>query len=289
MDRRSCLASLYRIRSGRGYGWDALLQIQSRYYNVWSPRTAFPAEYAVCISVPRRSAVHLLCAIKQCDVPVHFSSRADYSSSSRSPAPPFIDCEINNIAMSSHSLPPPPGIYTPLVTFFQPDSSLDLDAIRAHALRIAQGGVAGLVLQGSNGEAVHLDNEERQTIIRTVRSHLNENGYPGLSLIIGCGLPSAIATVKLTKEAKTAGGDFALVLPPSYWPGAMSKPVLVKFFEEVADQSPLPILVYNFPLVANGINIDSDTMIQLSKHQNIVGCKLTCGVCVVMLRHWTLN
>lgn len=180
--------------------------------------------------------------------------------------------------MSQQALPPPRGIYTPLVTFFRPDSSLDLDAIRSHALRIAQGGVAGLVLQGSNGEAVHLDNKEREAIIRTVREHLDDNQYKSLPLIIGCGLPSARATIKLTHEAKAAGGDFALVLPPSYWPGAMSKPVLVKFFEEVADQSPLPVLIYNFPLVANGINIDSDTMILLSQHNNIVGCKLTCGV-----------
>jgi dihydrodipicolinate synthase/N-acetylneuraminate lyase len=107
---------------------------------------------------------------------------------------------------------------------------------------------------------------------------LTDKGYAGLPLIIGCGLPSALATIKLTHEAKAAGGDYALVLPPSYWPGAMSKPVLVKFFEEVADQSPLPVLIYNFPVVANGINIDSDTMIQLSQHANIVGCKLTCGV-----------
>ena len=55
---------------------------------------------------------------------------------------------------------PPSGIYTPLVTFFKPDSSLDLPSIEAHALRMARGKLVGLVLQGSNGEAVHLDNEE---------------------------------------------------------------------------------------------------------------------------------
>ncbi|WVF66077.1 hypothetical protein IAT40_000816 [Kwoniella sp. CBS 6097] len=172
---------------------------------------------------------------------------------------------------------PPAGVYTPLVTFFNADETLDLPSIRSHALRIAQGGVAGLVIHGSNGEAVHLDNAERQIVIREVRSVLSENGFPNLPLIVGCGLPSKIATVRLTKEAKEAGGDYALVLPPSYWPGAMTKPVIVDFFESVAVESPLPILVYNFPMVANGVNIDSDTMIQLAQHANIVGCKLTCG------------
>lgn len=173
---------------------------------------------------------------------------------------------------------PKGGIYTPLVTFFNDDETLDLDSISAHALRIAQGGVSGLVIQGSNGEAVHLDNEERQTIIRTVRSTLDSNGFKGLQLIVGCGVPSKRATVRLTKEAQAAGGDFALVLPPSYWPGAMNKPNLLAYFKAVADESPLPVLIYNFPMVANGINIDSDTMLELAAHPNIVGCKLTCGV-----------
>jgi len=172
---------------------------------------------------------------------------------------------------------PPPGIYTPLVTFFNPDSSLDIPAIKAHALRIASGKTTGLVIQGSNGEAVHLDNEERSTIIRTIRSHLDANGLEHVKLIAGAGAPSKIATVKLAKEAKEAGADFVLVLPPSYWAAAMTKPVLISFFNAVADESPLPVLIYNFPLVSNGINIDSDMMIELAQHPNIVGCKLTCG------------
>ncbi len=85
-------------------------------------------------------------------------------------------------------------------------------------------------------------------------------------------------TLKLAREAKEAGADFVLVLPPSYWASAMTRPVLVKFFQEVADESPLPVLIYNFPAVSNGINIDSDMLIELAEHPNIVGCKLTDGV-----------
>jgi 2-keto-3-deoxy-L-rhamnonate aldolase len=52
---------------------------------------------------------------------------------------------------------PPPGIYVPTVTFFTPDDTLDVGATAHHALRMAKGGMAGLVVQGTNGEAVHLD------------------------------------------------------------------------------------------------------------------------------------
>ena len=176
---------------------------------------------------------------------------------------------------------PPPGIYTPAVTFFNPDSTLDFPSIEAHALRMARGKLAGLVLQGSNGEAVHLENEERITLIRRVRSVLNDNGFSHVKLIAGAGAPSKIQTLRLAREAEEAGADFVLILPPSYWASAMTRPVLVAFFSEVADESPLPVLVYNFPAVSNGVNIDSDTMIELSQHPNIVGCKLTDGVSVL--------
>lgn len=60
--------------------------------------------------------------------------------------------------------------------------------------------------------------------------------------------------------------------------GAMQKPVIQKFFEDVATSSPVPILLYNFPAVTSGIDLDSDFIANLGvSHPNIVGCKLTCG------------
>ena len=59
---------------------------------------------------------------------------------------------------------------------------------------------------------------------------------------------------------------------------AMHKPVIYKFFDDVAKASPLPIILYNFPGVTSGIDLDSDTVINLAKENpNIVGLKLTCG------------
>lgn len=177
-----------------------------------------------------------------------------------------------------HAAAPPKGIYPPCVTFMNDDETIDYDSITKHVLRLAAGGVVGLVIHGSNGEAVHLDNAERSQVIKHVRSTLDSNNFQDLVIIAGCGAPSKRATIQLASEAKAAGAAFALVLPPSYWAGAMSKPVLLSYFREVADESPLPVMLYNFPLVANGINLDSDTMVELSSHNNLVGAKLTCGV-----------
>lgn len=178
----------------------------------------------------------------------------------------------------SHAAAPPKGIYPPCVTFMTEDETVDYEAITKHVLRLASGGVVGLVIHGSNGEAVHLDNSERSQVIKHVRSTLDSNGFKELVIIAGCGAPSQRATLQLTREAKEAGAAFALVLPPNYWAGAMTMPVLLSYFKQVADESPLPVMLYNFPLVANGINLDSDMMIELAGHSNIVGAKLTCGV-----------
>lgn len=128
---------------------------------------------------------------------------------------------------------PPFGVYTPLVTFFNDDESIDIQSTKAHIQRMAEGGVTGLVLQGSNGEAPHVTHDERRTIVQTARTHLNELGFPHVKLIVGCGAPSVRETLSYVAEAKAAGGDFALVLPPAYWVAAMTPAVVEGFFSAV--------------------------------------------------------
>lgn len=129
------------------------------------------------------------------------------------------------------------GVYTPLVTFFTDDEYIDFEATLSHAKRMADSGVAGLVLQGSNGEAPHLDHDERKTLVRAVRGHLNSLAYTDLQLIVGCGAASVKETVKYISEAKESGADYALVLPPAYWVAAMNANVIEGFFRDVCSRS----------------------------------------------------
>ncbi|OAA62631.1 dihydrodipicolinate synthetase family protein [Niveomyces insectorum RCEF 264] len=82
-----------------------------------------------------------------------------------------------------------------------------------------------------------------------------------------------------TEDAWEAGGDAALVLPPSYYAPlfAAAGQTIVDYFTEVADASPLPLLIYNFPGAVNGMDLSSDMVVRLAAHPNIVGVKLTCG------------
>lgn len=173
-----------------------------------------------------------------------------------------------------------PGVYVPTICFFDPiTEDLDTATIATHAVRLAKAGVTGLCTQGSNGEAVHLTHSERQTVTSTTRSALNAAGFSHLPVIVGCGTQSIRETVQYCREAYNAGGDYALVLPPSYYaplfsPSAQS---VIEFFTTVADQSPIPLIIYNYPGAVSGMDLSSDLIIQLSAHPNIVGVKLTCG------------
>ncbi|KAJ6607375.1 hypothetical protein B0H10DRAFT_2072062 [Mycena sp. CBHHK59/15] len=175
------------------------------------------------------------------------------------------------------SLPPPPGYYVPAVLFFNENEELDIPAIQSHVLRLAQGGVTGILVQGSNGEAQHLSHEERKQAIKLTRQTLDDNGFQNVIVIAGTGAQSTRETKKLCVDAKEAGASHVLVLTPSTWPPQMSVENIIRFHREVADASPLPYMIYNFPVVTAGIDLDSDTIATLAQHPNIVGAKLSCG------------
>ena len=173
-----------------------------------------------------------------------------------------------------------PGVYVPTVCFFDPiTEDLDTKMIASHAIRLAKADVTGIATQGSNGEAVHLTHSERQTVTSTTRSALTSAGFSHLPILVGCGAQSVRETVQYCREAYAAGGDYALVLPPSYYAPLFSpsSASVLEFFTSVADQSPIPLVVYNYPGAVSGMDLSSDIIIQLSAHPNIVGVKLTCG------------
>lgn len=171
-----------------------------------------------------------------------------------------------------------PGVYVPTVAFFKgPEEDVDIPTVEKHAVFLAGTGIAGIVVQGSNGEAVHLDREERKLITTATRRALDSNGYKSMPIIVGTGAQSTRETIQFCKDAAESGGDYVIVLPPCYYNSLVSRDALLDHFRAAADASPLPLLIYNFPGAASGVDLTSDDIIALSKHPNIVGVKLTCG------------
>ncbi|POR36750.1 L-threo-3-deoxy-hexylosonate aldolase [Tolypocladium paradoxum] len=172
----------------------------------------------------------------------------------------------------------PCGIYAPTVTFFDPETEhLDIPTIKKHAQRLVRDGLVGLVTMGSNGEAVHCTRDEKLAVTRATREALDDAGFASTPIIIGATEGSVRGTLELSRLAADAGADYALVLPPSYYRAQIDDEAIVSYYTAVADASPLPLIIYNYPGAVAGVDLDSDVLIALARHPNIVGTKFTCG------------
>ena len=172
------------------------------------------------------------------------------------------------------------GIYAPTMTFFDKQTEdLDIATIKKHAIRLAEAGLVGLVTMGSNGEAVHMTREEKAAVTRATREALGEAGFQNVPVIAGCSENSIRGTVDLCKEQAAAGAEYTLILPPAYYRAQSSENLLFEYYTAVAEQSPLPIILYNYPGAVSGVDMDSDFMIRLVEATGgkVCGAKFTCG------------
>lgn len=165
------------------------------------------------------------------------------------------------------------GIYVPLPTFFTEDEELDLSTYRQHVRFLAQTGIAGYVAMGTNGEAVHLSGDERVQVVEALR----EVAGPDALILAGCGEQATRTTIEHCRRAAHAGADLALVLPPSYFKGRMDKSALLTHYQTIAESSPLPLVIYNMPSSAAGLDLNAATVLTLAAHPNIVGVKDSSG------------
>src|SRR4030095_9616449 len=119
-----------------------------------------------------------------------------------------------------------------------------------------------------NGEAAQLDDSECDRIVDLAREHV-PTGRP---LIAGTGRESTRATIAATRRAATAGVDAMLVRTPSFFKSQMTTDVFVQHYMDVADASPVPVLLYNVTMFT-GVNLLPDAVERLAAHPNIVGMK----------------
>jgi 4-hydroxy-2-oxoglutarate aldolase len=134
-----------------------------------------------------------------------------------------------------------------------------------------------VVIAGTNGEAATLRTKEKAELLRSCREVANSKGVQRLPLTVGCTGGCTRDVIDDTRAMHEADADFALVLVPSYFHFAMDSDAIVAFFQEVADASPLPLILYNFPGVVSGLDLNSEMLETLGAHPNIVAVKLTCG------------
>ncbi len=133
--------------------------------------------------------------------------------------------------------------------------------------------VAGMVVLGSTGESILLSDQERRDVFKCAREH----AAPEKVLVAGTGIESAVETLRLTEYAASLGYDVAMVRTPHYYKRQMLPANLLAFYRTVADRSPLPVIIYNFPQ-ATGYDIPAEVVIELAEHPNLIGIKESAGV-----------
>jgi 4-hydroxy-2-oxoglutarate aldolase len=164
------------------------------------------------------------------------------------------------------------GILPPITTPFYPDGNVYFKKLESNVERYSRTPCAGIVVLGSTGEAILLSDQERRDVLKSAR----EAVAPNKVLIAGTGIESAIETLRLTEYAAEIGYDAALVRTPHYYKTQMQPANLLAFYRTVADRSPLPVIIYNFPQ-ATGYDIPAEMVIELAEHPNLMGIKESSG------------
>ena len=163
------------------------------------------------------------------------------------------------------------GIIPPVPTPFTQTGDVDTGALQ----RLLQGlepQVDGFLLLGSNGEAAFLSEAERRQVVEAARAVIPETK----PLLVGTGGEATRSVVARNQEASELGADAVLVLPPHYYPAAMTQTVLRTHYETLADKSPLPVLLYNIPSVTT-LALSPALTAELAQHENIIGLKDSSG------------
>jgi 4-hydroxy-2-oxoglutarate aldolase len=164
------------------------------------------------------------------------------------------------------------GILPPITTPFYPDGNVYYKKLEHNVDRYSRTPVSGIVVLGSTGEAVMLSDQERRDALKVAR----DAAAPNKVLVAGTGAESAIETLRHTEYAAELGYDVAMVRTPHYYKRQMEPANIRAFYRTVADRSPLPVLVYNFPQVT-GYDIPAELVIELAEHPNLIGIKESSG------------
>lgn len=164
------------------------------------------------------------------------------------------------------------GILAPVVTPFKADGELDRSGFEHNIRAHMQAGLRGIVVTGSTGEAPLLDERERESLVEWARQHVASDRV----LIAGVGAESTRTTVRLAERAGERGVDGVLVVAPHYFSSAMTEDALRAHYLRVADESPVPVMLYNIPKYMH-FRIPTPLVLELARHENVVGIKDSSG------------
>lgn len=176
------------------------------------------------------------------------------------------------------------GILAPVVTPFSENGDVDLDGFAHNVRAHLEAGVCGIVVTGSTGEAALLNDAERNALVERARREI----VGDRTLLVGTGAESTRATIARTHSAAERGADGVLVVAPHYYGDAMTPDALLAHYRRVADESPVPVLLYTIPKYMH-FALPPDVAAALAQHENIIGMKDSSGDAMLFARYRELQ
>jgi 4-hydroxy-2-oxoglutarate aldolase len=165
------------------------------------------------------------------------------------------------------------GVFAAVATTFRRDNGdLDLAAFSENVRALIGQGQLGVVVCGSTGEAALLSEMERLELLEEARRAVPMDNV----LLMGVGAEATRLTVRRCHEAQTVGADAVLVVAPHYYSNAMTVDALRAHYRRVADESPLPVLLYNIPKYMH-FKLPPEFVAEMARHKNVVGIKDSSG------------
>ncbi|BER92571.1 dihydrodipicolinate synthase family protein [Atrimonas thermophila] len=160
------------------------------------------------------------------------------------------------------------GVFAPVVTPFRNDEIL-YHALISNIKSLNNTGLRGYLVLGTNGEFKSLSTKEKLLVLENVVKH----AAPDKTIIAGTGAESTRETIELTLEAARIGVSMVSLLMPHFFRKYMDDEALIGYVLEVADVSPVPVMLYNNPSVAADVLVSPYVVEKVSEHPNVVGMK----------------
>lgn len=164
------------------------------------------------------------------------------------------------------------GVMGPMVTPFKADESLDIPGFEQNVRGHLAAGLHGLLVAGSTGEAALLGDDERQVLTESARKLMPDDR----TLLVGTGAESTRHCIARCRDAASSGADAVLVVAPHYYSSSMTPAAVKAHYLRVADESPVPVLLYNIPKYMH-YRLEPELIADLSQHENILGMKDSAG------------
>lgn len=164
--------------------------------------------------------------------------------------------------------PPPPEYMPALLTPFTQRGELDIKAHTYNMRVLADRGIEGFVIGGSNGEGPYLEPGERSRLIKAGRRRKAH-------FMAGINAETTRSALAQVEEVTEAGADSLLVLTPTTLARGRDE-IVVDYYRAIADTAGIPVFLYSVPNVtAYGLPIE--LVARLSRHENVIGMKDSSG------------